>query len=139
MNIKHNPKFDDNKVVKHFSKKDGVPVKYVCTTDIAISDVHIDVFFRATPHPKFGNRYFGLYKDPITFDTMITNADIIEDFTFGMVLNDDNLFEYSEGHHSYKKFENGNMIDGGRNYVRCSGGSVMAIVRDGEFQEIKEG
>ena len=63
MNIHHDPLFDTAKVEKIYSEKDGVPVKYVCTTDLRASDVPVDVYYRETPHPQFGNRYFGIYHD----------------------------------------------------------------------------
>ena len=80
--IKHDPVFPTEKVVEHYTKKDGVPVQYVCTTDLSLSDTPADVFYRETPHPEFGNRYFGLYYQP-DGQVMITNSDGVEDFEFG--------------------------------------------------------
>jgi len=133
MNIKHYPLFNTNEVCKVYSDKDGVDVKYVCTTDLKASDVPVDVFYRATPHPEFGNRYFGLYYDHHRDATMITNADIVETQEFGVVENDEGELEYSQSHHDYKQFENGNMIDGGRQYIRSSLGADVLKVKDGEF------
>ena len=65
MNIQHEPNFDVAIVTEHYSKKDGEPVTYVCTTDLNASDVPVDVYYRKTPHPQFGNRYFGLYHDHV--------------------------------------------------------------------------
>ena len=53
MNVQHEPLFDTAKVEKIYSEKDGVAVKYVCTTDLRASDVPVDVFYRATPHPAY--------------------------------------------------------------------------------------
>jgi len=64
---------------------------------------------------------------------MITNADIVETQEFGVVENDSGELEYSQSHHDYKKFENGNMIDGGRQYIRSSLGADVLKVKDGEF------
>ena len=133
MTIKHSPVFNTEKAVELYEKQDGVPVKYVCTTDINLSDVPVDVFYRDTPHPKFGNRYFGLFCRPQTDTVMITNADAVEDFEFGMVVNDKVYWEYSQSHHDYKQFSNGSMIDGGREYIRSSGYHVVHKVKDGEF------
>ena len=72
MNIVHENLFDIEKVEKIYSEKDGVEVKYVCTTDLRASDVPVDVFYRATPHPQFGNHYFGIYWDHVRDCTMIT-------------------------------------------------------------------
>lgn len=133
MTIKHYPINNVNKIIELYEEKDGVPIHYVCTTDITISDVPVDVFFRETPHPEFGNRYFGLYQDPYTGKLMITNAEIVETFEFGMVVNDDGDWEYSQSHHDYKQFKNGAMIDGGREYIRSSGHHSVYKLKDGEF------
>lgn len=132
MTIKHYPVFPTEKVIEHYSNKDGVPVKYVCTTDIKHSDMPVDIFYRETPHPEFGNRYFGLFYDPAE-RVMIINADLVEEFEFGMVENDVGDLEYSQSHHDYKLFENGNMIDGGRQYIRSSLGCDVYRIKDGEF------
>lgn len=133
MTIKHYPVFDTEKVEGLYGDKDGVPVRYVCTTDINRSDMPVDVFFRETPHPEFGNRYFGLFYDH-SGRVMITNADRVEEFEFGMVENDSGDLEYSRSHHDYKRFENGNMIDGGRQYIRSSANGCMVYhIKDGEF------
>jgi hypothetical protein len=132
MEIHHNPQFKTEVIEEIYSDRDGVPVKYVCTTDLNRSDVPADVFFRETPHPEFGNRYFGVFINPMNNQTFITNADMVEDFDFGMVENDDGKLEYSVSHHDYKKFENGNMIDGGRQYTRGNGFSIYKI-KDGQI------
>lgn len=131
--MKHYPVSNIEKVIDHFTEKDGVEVTYVCTTDLKNSDVPVDVFYRATPHPKFGNRYFGIFLHPIEKSTMICNADMVEDMSFGMVQNDDGLLEYSQSHHDYKMFKNGNMIDGGREYIRSTNGCEVYVVRNGEM------
>ena len=78
--VKHVPVFDTKKAISFYENKDGVPIKYVCTTDLLASDLPVDIFYRKTPHPEFGNRYFGLYKNPYADDArvMITNADAVE-------------------------------------------------------------
>jgi hypothetical protein len=134
MKIKHHPNIGDvQKVVEYYSEKDKVEVKYVCTTDLIASDVSVDVFYRNTPHPEFGNRYFGLYYDSRRDAMMICNADMVETFEFGVVENDKGELEYSQSHHDYKMFENGNMIDGGRVYIRTSKGCDVYQIKDGEF------
>jgi len=119
MNIVHDNLFNKESIVEHYTKKDGVDVKYVCTTDLNASDVPVDVFYRATPHPEFGNRYFGLYWDTVRGHLMITNADVVESFEFGMI-EQDGKYYYSQSHHDYKVLENGKMIDGGRAYIRTN-------------------
>ena len=39
MDIKHPSQFNIDKVESHYTEKDGIPVKYVCTTDLKASDV----------------------------------------------------------------------------------------------------
>ena len=131
MNIQHEPLFDTAKVESIYSEKDGVEVKYVCTTDLKASDVPVDVFYRATPHPEFGNRYFGLYHDYVRGHLMITNADIVETFEFGMI-EADGKYYYSQSHHDYKLIE-GKMIDGGRAYIRSSSGATVMRITNGKF------
>ena len=132
MNIKHNPNFDVGLITEHYSKKDGVPVNYVCTTDLIASDVPVDVYYRPTPHPEFGNHYFGLYYDNVRGHMMICNADVVETLEFGMVDCDGEL-HYSQSHHDYKKLDNGKMIDGGRAYIRSSGGAIVMRIINGKF------
>ena len=133
--IKHAPLFDTAKVEKIYSEKDGVPVKYVCTT---ATNVHAtfaaDGFYRATPHPEFGNRYFGLYRNPYadSAEIMITNADAVEDFDFAMIKDRDGNYWYSSHRHDCL-FMDGSMIDGGRSYVRSSGLVEYFKIKDGEF------
>jgi hypothetical protein len=135
MKIKHNSIFKTAEIERIYSERDGVPIKYVCTTDLKNSDVPADVFYRSTPHPEFGNKYMGVFIHPITGSSYITNADIVEEFEFGMVENDSGELEYSESHHEYKSFNNGNMIDGGRQYIRSSGPTKNYVVKNGKFVE----
>jgi len=131
MNIEHEPNFDVGIVTETYSKKDGVPVKYVCTTDLRASDVPVDVYYRPTPHPEFGNHYFGLYHDHVRGHTMICNADIVESLEFGMI-EVDGKYYYSQSHHDYKVVGD-KMIDGGRQYIKSSGGAIAMHVKNGKF------
>jgi hypothetical protein len=131
MNIQHESLFDTAKVEKLYTEKDGVEVKYVCTTDLKTSDRPMDIFYRATPHPEFGNRYFGLYRDSVRDNLMITNADIVESFEFGMI-EVNGKYYYSQSHHDYKVVGD-RMIDGGRQYIKSSGGAVAMRVKNGKF------
>jgi|TARA_R110000803_G_scaffold89858_1_gene157138 hypothetical protein len=137
--INHKALFDTDKICEHYSKKDGVPINYVCTsTNTNHGTEAMDIFYRDTPHPKFGNRYFGLYRTP-TGSMMITNADRIEKLNFGLVEDDDGNLQYSAHRWDYKRFDNGNMIDGGRSYIKSSMCQVhMHVVRDGEMVESTE-
>ena len=135
MNIQHEPLFDTAKIEEIYGRKDGCEVRYVCTSDLNASDVPCDIFYRAEPHPDFGNRYFGLYWDSIRDCLMITNADIVESLEFGMI-EVDSKYYYSQSHHDYKVVE-GKMIDGGRAYIRSSGGAITTHIKNGKFY-IKE-
>ena len=133
--IKHEPQIDTEKVCKHYTEKDGVPVKYVCTSALGHEAQAMDIFYRDTPHPEFGNKYFGIYHY-IAGKIMITNADRIEQVEFGLVEDDDGNLQYSAHRHDYKQFENGNMIDGGRSYIKSSGCPIhMHVVHGGEMEE----
>ena len=135
LNIKHYPISKIEQVEKIYSQNDGVPVKHVCTTEFR--DFVADVFYRETPHPDFGNRYFAIFfRDD---EPYIANADQIENFTFGMVENDDGDLEYSQSRHDYKSFDNGNMIDGGRDYIRSSGKVKIFTVKNGKMVNFSTG
>ena len=143
INIKHHPILDAKRVCELYSEKDGVPVTYVCTSAPNLNATYAaDIFYRETPHPEHGNRYFGLYRNPhITSDgmIMITNADVIEDLEFGMI-EGMHGWEYSQHRHDYRNVEgSGCAIDGGRAYFKRVGDlsvpvKVMAVV-DGKFEE----
>ena len=144
MNIKHYPKIDTERVCKLYSERDGVDVRYVCTSAINSGVESMDIFYRETPHPEFGNRYFGLFfrstgPKEEQRQLLITNADKIEELEFAMIENDSGELEYSENRWDYKKFENGNVIDGGRSYIRGVGGYKLYKVKDGEFVEAQFG
>jgi hypothetical protein len=137
MEINHAPVFDRKKAISYYENKDGVSIKYVCTTDLLASDLPVDIFYRESPHPEFGNRYFGLYKNPFANDAqiMITDADAIETsgrYQFGMVKDRDGKYWYSRSHHECL-FLDGNMIDGGREYVRSTGEVTTFRVKNGEM------
>ena len=132
MNIQHESLFDTAKVEKLYTEKDGVEVKYVCTTDLKTSDRPMDIFYRATPHPQFGNYYFGILRH--NDQTMITNADVIESLEFGMI-EVDGKYHYSQSHHDFKVIE-GKMIDGGRAYIKSSGGAISMRVKNGKFYAV---
>lgn len=132
MEIKHQPQFNEESITKHYTEKDGVPVRYVCTTDLKASDVPVDVYYRETPHPEFGNHYFGLYYDHIRDHMMITDADIVEELEFGMI-EQEGTYHYSQSHHDYKVLDNGKMIDGGRVYIRSNGCDIVMRIIDGKF------
>lgn len=132
MNIQHESLFDTAKIEKLYTEKDGVEVKYVCTTDLRNSDIPADIFYRETPHPQFGNYYFGILRH--NDQTMITNADIVESFEFGMI-EVNGKYYYSQSHHDYKVVGD-KMIDGGRAYVRSSGSTTNMRIADGKFYAV---
>ena len=94
----------------------------------------MDIFYRETPHPEFGNKYFGLYQDPIQNHMMITNADKIEGVEFAMIKDRDDKYWYSSHRHDCL-FIDGGMIDGGRAYVRTNGcETTLFKVENGEMK-----
>lgn len=141
MNINHRPIFDTERACKLYSEKDGVDVKYVCTSALGDEAFAMDIFYRETPHPEFGNRYFGLYRnpDPASDGTvMITNADKIEDAAFGMV-QAGGLLHYSRHRHDF--YSVGDVsVDGGRAYFRRVGDLTIPSkwfkIKNGEFVEM---
>lgn len=133
MNIKHEPIFNTAKVEQLYTEKDGVDVRYVCTSALGGEARAMDIFYRETPHPEFGNRYFGLLTDHAN-RVMITNADRIEDVDFGMIQDENGDFHYSAHRHDCKLIGE-KMIDGGRAYIRSSGNVVIYKVRGGKFVE----
>lgn len=136
--IKHESLFDTQKVCELFSKKDGVPITYVCTSALGDEVQAMDIFFRETPHPEFGNRYFGIYYHPMSVNLVVTNADRIESVEFGLIEDDAGDLQYSAHRHDYKLFENGNMIDGGRAYIKSSMCEIKHyVVRNGEMVEVE--
>lgn len=140
MNIHHRPIFDREKIIEHYSGKDGVPVKYVCTSALGNGAWAMDIFYRDTPHPEFGNRYFGLYfrstgPKEEQRQLLITNADMVEDLEFGMVEVNGQL-HYSQHRHDF--YSIGDVaLDGGRAYFRRVGDMSIPAqffkVKDGEF------
>lgn len=94
----------------------------------------MDIFYRETPHPDFGNRYFGLYYG---YDDRlyITNADAIEATEFTMVEVDGQL-HYSQHRHDFHTIDDVS-IDGGRAYTRLVGNVTYKTrtlkVLNGEF------
>lgn len=140
MNIRHNPTLDVQKAAQLYSEKDGVPVKYICTSSISkFGSTAVDIFFRETPHPEFGNRYFGLFVNH-EGNLMITSADKIEELDFDMVEVNDEL-HYSQHRHDFRSVGNDVAIDGGRDYFRISYTDPDSFkrkslkVKDGEFVE----
>ena len=142
MIVKHHPLFDTARAEKLYSEKDGVPVKYVCTSaPNEHADYAADIFYRETPHPEFGNRYFGLYWNRVYVELptqlMITNADMVETLEFGMIEGLEG-WEYSQHRHDFRQVGDC-AVDGGRSYFKRVGDlsvpcKFMKIV-DGKFAE----
>ena len=140
MNIHHRPIFDTKRVCELYSAKDGVPVTYVCTSALGAQEFAVDVFYRETPHPDFGNHYFGLYRNPhFAADNtiMIINADKIEELEFGMK-EYNGEWHYSQHRHDFYTIGDVS-LDGGRAYFRCVGNvrtpTKWLEIKDGKFVE----
>ena len=133
--IKHPNRFDIKKVIEHYTEKDGVPIKYVLTTEVNLNNEACDIFYRDTPHPEFGNRYFGLRRDMVNGSTYIFGADSLEGEKISMITDSNGDLHYSAYRHDYKVLDNGNMIDGGRAYVKCNTGYRIFTITNGELVE----
>ena len=141
MHINHRPYVDVAKAEEIYTEKDGVPVYYVCTSGRDQSAEAGDIFYRDTPHPEFGNRYFILIGR--VDGLRIGGADWIEAQVFNMIEGPDGL-EYSRHRHDYRKVGDVS-IDGGRAYLRLGyePGSTSPevrrmVVRHGQFREDTE-
>jgi hypothetical protein len=129
--INHRPSYPDTaSVAEHYSKKDGAEVTYVGTTELKGNNTACDVYYRDTPHPEFGNKYFALYH-VMGHGPHIVGADSIEDEVFAMVDNN-GTWEYSRFRHDYYTFGD-SFVDGGRAYFRGNSSCVDFVVRNGKF------
>jgi len=138
MKINHEPIFETDKVIEHYSEKDGVDITYVCTTALDNDTIPVDVFYRETPHPEFGNNYFGLYPQPFKQGAIfICAADHIEKHEFGMLKDSTATWHYSQHRHDFHPVDDC-AIDGGRAYIRVVGGkeATTFVVKDGKFVQL---
>jgi hypothetical protein len=127
----HRPILDIGRLIKLYEKKDGVPIKYVCTTERSGDNKPRDIFYRDTPHPKFSNKYFGLYWDETTRLTkdkrlMIGSCDWVEGEAFDMIQDNAGVYQYSRYRHDYFSFDD-MAIDGGRAYTRVVNPSYKPV------------
>lgn len=141
MNINHRPIFDTKTVEEFYTKKDGVPVKYVCTSALGDEDFAGDIFYRDTPHPEFGNRYFQLFFNGYGGSKLdsysIRSADKVEELEFTML---DTIYGYHYSQHRHDFLTVGAVsIDGGRAYTRTLGFAVKTKIfklKNGEFVNV---
>ena len=124
VDVQHNPLLDLDAVLPILIARDKTPIKYVCTSSLD-GYLPYDIFYRDTPHPVFGNHYFGLNGE------FITNADLVESLPFLCILQD-NKYYYSQYRHDFVR-HNSSFIDGGRDYVRTNSDTYPFIVRNGMF------
>lgn len=128
--IVHKPITNIDKVIAYMAERDGVPIKYVCTTEIRGNNKPCDVYYRDTPHPKFGNSYFALtyYGDSV----IIMDADVVETYEFVCVMYNEQ-YHYSSYRHDFVEV-GGSAIDGGRAYTRMLGNGPFSRfrIKDGE-------
>ena len=142
MNITHHPLLDIKAIAEFYSEKDGVPVTYVCTSaPNKQASYAADIFYRSTPHPEYGNRYFGIYqnsRETMSNQIMITNCDMIEELIFDMIEGVAG-WEYSQHRWDYRQVANV-AIDGGRAYTKLVGDVHVPVktvrVKDGQFEEV---
>lgn len=142
--IHHSPLLDVDKIREHYSQKDQVDVRYVCTSATnEFADFSSDIFFRDTPHPEFGNRYFGVFGRIISGEhrLIIQNADAIENLDFDMIHHNGEYW-YSQHRYDFKSV-GPYIIDGGRTYTRTLFDKtppkiVRMKLKDGEFKIVHE-
>jgi hypothetical protein len=133
--VRHRPILNVAKVCDLYSEKDGVPIYYVCTTAKGSEAFAKDIFYRETPHPEFGNKYFALFVD--TFGYYISNADWVEELTFDCIFVG-GKWCYSRHRHDFLSLSDGSFIDGGRAYTRMGGKESIPemktfVVRNGRM------
>ena len=146
IDILHLPEFNIDEVEKHYSEKDGVEVKYVLSSALKNETVPVDIYYRETPHPEFGNRYFGIYTNPMDGHIYICNADSIETYDVSMAQNKEGQWCYSQHRHHMQPVVYLNKdgeevvggIDGGRAYTKVLGDISTSTfrVKDGAFEEV---
>lgn len=136
MKINHRPMVNTEKVCKNYTEKDGVLVTYVCTSALGGEAEAMDIFYRETPHPEFGNKYFGLYWSQYSSHLMIANADRVEEVSFDMIQDSDGQYHYSQHRHDFYTVGD-TSLDGGRAYTRLGGNIKFSfqkfVVRSGLF------
>lgn len=136
LNIKHFPILDTEAALEHY-KSEGA--KYVCTTELKPYEHVYDVFYRPTPHPVYGNKYFGLCR-AIDGTVYISNADTVESLEFCVINNGKDEWTYSQYTHDFLSWGEG-YIDGGRAYTKVGGNPLPKVISlrvvDGEFKEAK--
>lgn len=129
----HDPIADIAHFLNIHKEVDGVECNYVCTTDIQKKNVPVDILYRPTPNPKFGNHYFGIGRMPLTNKAFIMNADVVEELTFLCVLNDEQRPAYSRHKDEELTFANGNFVKGGRHVPSASDRAAEYVVRGGKM------
>lgn len=79
------------------------------------------LFYQETPpEPEYSN-YFMIYHCPFRGSTYITSGKVPAERTWtGMLCEDGKEVIYSKFRHDYVTRENGEMVDGGPEYLRCS-------------------
>jgi len=135
MNINHRPIYNTKRIEEYYTKKDGVPIKYVCTSALGGESFAGDVFYRDKPHPVFNNKYLQLYG--LGSQMFIRSADKIEGEVF-IMLDTPSGYHYSQHRHDFFTVGDSS-IDGGRAYTRLLGNNVKTKqfkIKDGEFYEV---
>lgn len=136
MKIKHNSIFTEDGIAK---VEEQYNARYICDTCIPAKDggytlMSAAVFYGAEAHPDSGSRYFALYSNPLNNTLYIINASWIEDQRF-QALNTKEGLVYSVHRHDMAHGDNGEFIDGGRDYLRSNAESFTHFrIVDGEVQ-----
>jgi hypothetical protein len=102
------------------------------SADYSWSEIPVDVFYQPNPNVSKGHsHYFGMYRDGLK--AMITNAESAFSDLITGILTDDGEVIVSRYRRDFV-LKGNYFIDGGRDYIRSSGGEFVNItVKNGEF------
>jgi hypothetical protein len=100
------------------------------------SEIPIDVFYQPNPDRSKGHsNYFGIFQRPINGDVVITNAEGAFSVPLTGIVAKNGEVVISRWRHDYRMSSDQSVwIDGGRDYVKCSGGKLVEVmVKDDKF------
>jgi len=128
--VKINPLFTDEQIEKI---EDYYKAKFVCETCLKSSsdgwmNTNFAVFYQETPPEIAKSNYFALYYNR-EGNLMITDASSALEPFEGLLINENEIL-YSRYRHDYKTYGD-YMVDGGRDYMRCTPSASARVVKLG--------
>jgi len=126
--------FNESQIKIIEDKYNGKYLGYWCTKRLSggWNDIPVDVFYVKNPDRSKGHsNFFGMFRDDKS--VMITNAEsCFEKPVIGLLCHDGEVL-VSRYRHDYRT-KGSIMVDGGRDYLRCSAGKrIQVTVENGEF------